>query len=154
MKNLFIMAAAVLVTATVSAQQRLNQRSAEELLNEKYCSGLFQSTDGNIIDVASNPTATAHLNIFSWLQGRVSGLQVYQTNRGIAYPVLRNGVPAIFVDEVQVSPSYVNMVQVADIAIVKVIKTPFFGGFNGGSGAIAIYTHLAEEEETEDDSGK
>lgn len=127
-------------------------RSQEEKLNEAYCTGLFKSTDGIILDVAGSNTA-GYFSIVDWLNGRVAGLQVYKSRTGKSVPVIRGGVPAVFVDEVQVSPSYVSMINVNDIAIVKIIKTPFYGGFNAGNGAIAIYT-IGSEEEEEDAGAK
>ena len=43
-------------------------------------------------------------------------------------------------DEMMVDPSLINSISVSDIAMVKVIKDYFAGGFGGASGAIAIYT--------------
>lgn len=114
-----------------------------------YCSGLFKSTDGSIFDIASVPGINAYTNILDWLQGRVAGLQVFTTRIGVSVPYIRGGVPGIFVDEMQVSAGYLESLNINDIAIVKIIKTPFFGGFNSGNGAIAIYTLGGEEEEEE-----
>ena len=155
MKNLIIIIAAGLFSLTVSAQtyQGSSRAAQEEKLNEEYCSGFFKSTDGTIIDVAASSTASGYTNILDWLQGRVAGLQVYNTRTGISIPVIRGGVPAVFVDEIQVTASYLEHLNTNDIAIVKIIRTPFFGGFNGSYGAIAVYT-VGTEEEDEEDSGK
>jgi hypothetical protein len=118
-------------------------------LNDLYCSGLFQSTDGTIIEVANNMGTRAYMNILDWLEGRVAGLQVYKSRNGAGIPVIRGGVPGIYVDEMPVPADYFNSLNTADIAIIKVIRTPFFGGFNGGNGAIAIYTLGGEEEDAE-----
>jgi hypothetical protein len=131
-----------------------SSRSIEEKLNEEYCSGLFQSTHGQILDISSNPGSQAYLNILDWLQGRVAGLQVYKTRSGISIPVIRGGVPGIFIDEVQVPVNMLNNISIYDIAIIKVIKTPFYGGFNSGNGAIAIYTLGNEEDEEADSDSK
>jgi hypothetical protein len=148
MKNTFILAIVVLFSYSVSAQvNKSTPRTVEEQLNAEYCSGFFESTDGTIIDVASSNSAVGFNNIFDWLRGRVAGLQVYNSRSGVSIPVLRGGVPAIFIDEMQVNATLVDQLNINDIAIVKIIKTPFYGGFNGGYGAIAIYTHGAEEED-------
>ena len=154
MKNLIIILLTGLSGLTASAQvyKSSNAATAEEKLNEEYCSGFFKSTDGTIIDVASSTSAAAYTNILDWLRGRVAGLQVYTSRTGISIPVIRGGVPGIYVDEIPVTASYLDMLNVHDIAIVKIIKTPFFGGFNSGYGAIAIYT--LGEEEGDEDSGK
>jgi hypothetical protein len=156
MKNLIIIILAGLFGHGLSAQTYKGSSAAtpEQQLNEAYCSGMFRSTDGTIIDVAASRTASGYTNILDWLQGRVAGLQVYNTRTGISVPVIRGGVPGIYVDEVQVSASYLEQLNTNDIVIVKIIKTPFFGGFNSSYGAIAVYTLGTEEEEEEEDTGK
>jgi hypothetical protein len=68
-------------------------------------------------------------------------------------PIMRGRIPNIFIDEMQVSASALSTLSVHDIAMVKVIKQPFLGGFNSDGGAIAIYT-ISEEEEAEDTGGR
>jgi hypothetical protein len=153
MKKIIIAVVAVLLVFTVSAQyKRAGQqpKRIEDKLNEMYATGLFKTTDGTILDVASNNTAKGYLNILDWLQGRVAGLQVYTSRSGVPVPYIRGGVPGIYVDEMLVSASYLNVLSINDIAMVKIIKTPFYGGFNGGNGAIAIYTLGGEEDEDEE----
>jgi len=157
MKQVLVVAIGLLFTSAIAAQSykgAANTLTIEDRLNEMYCTGMFKSTDGVILDVASSSSAKAYINILDWMQGRVAGLQVYPSKTGISIPVIRGGIPAIYVDEVPVSPSFLNSLNVNDIAIVKVIKTPFFGGFNGSNGAIAIYTLGGEEEEDEEEISK
>lgn len=146
------MAIASWLSLAVTAQSykgRQAIQSYEEKLNELYCTGLFKSTDGAILDVGSQTSVRTYFNILDWLEGRVAGLQIYNTSTGIRIPVLRGNIPGIYLDEIAISPGTLNMININDIAIVKIIKTPFFGGFNGGGGAIAIYTFGNEEEEEE-----
>ena len=150
MKKLLILLLAGLGTA-VSAQQSLNYKTPEEKLNEEYCTGLFKTTDGTVIDITSQSSVSAYLNILDWLNGRVAGLQVYTSRTGVTIPVMRGRIPNIFIDEFQVSASTVTTLSIHDIAMVKVIKQPFLGGFNSDGGAIAIYT-IAEDEEESDGS--
>jgi hypothetical protein len=150
MKKMMIAAFAGLLVLSVSAQSYKGvpkQQSPEDKLNELYCSGLFKSTDGTVLDIQANPSALTYTNILDWLPGRVAGLQVYTTRMGVSIPLIRGSVPGIYVDEIPVAASYLNSFNTADIAMVKIIKTPFYGGFNGGGGAIAIYTLKGEEEE-------
>lgn len=156
MKKVFIVTIGFLFTLAVSGQTYrgvVNQKTEEDRLNELYCTGLFKTTDGVILDVASTPSAKGYFNILDWLPGRVAGLQVFTTRTGVSIPVIRGSVPGIYVDEMPVAASFLNMINVNDIAIVKVIKSPFFGGFNGGGGAIAIYTLGGEDEEEEEAPG-
>ncbi len=146
MKKLLTIVLAGFIVTTTSAQQSINYRNAEEKLNEAYCNGLFKTTDGTIIDVASQPSVNAYLNILDWLEGRVAGLQVYTSRTGVTIPVMRGRIPGIFIDEFQVSASALTTLSISDIAMVKIIKMPFFGGFHSDGGAIAIYTVDTEED--------
>ncbi len=128
----------------------VDNKSIEQKLNDEYCTGLFQSMDGQILDVASNPSSIAYFNILDWLQGRVAGVQIYKSRTGVSIPVIRGTVPGIYLDEMPVSASFLNSLPVADIAMIKIIKSPFMGGFYGSGGAIAIYTLNVEEDEEED----
>lgn len=153
MKKISVLVTSIFLSLLISAQAYKGNTpttTSEEKLNELYCSGLFKTTDGTILDVASEVSARGYLNILDWLQGRVAGLQVYTSRMGVSIPVIRGSVPGIYVDEMPVSMSYLQMLNINDIAIVKVIKTPFYGGFNGGGGAIAIYTLGGEEAEGEE----
>lgn len=125
--------------------------SIEEKLNELYCTGLFQSTDGVILDVASNISARSYPNILDWLEGRVPGLQIYRSGSGATVPIIRGGIAGVFLDENPISLNTLNSLNTNDIAIIKVIKTPFYGGFNGGNGAIAIYTAFDTGDDEDED---
>lgn len=150
MKNLVLAGLAGVFSMTLMAQAYRGGKTVitpEEKLNELYCTGLFKNTHGTILDVTSSISTRGFINILDWLQGRVAGLQIYTSRTGIIYPVIRGNIPGIFVDEIPVTADFLNQLNINDIAIVKIIKTPFYGGFNGGNGAIAIYTLRGEDEE-------
>ena len=145
-----------LFTIGISAFTQVNlsktPNSRKEILNEQYASGLFKNAEGTIIDV-ENENVQGYLNILDWLNGRVTGLQIFVTRSGIRVPVIRGSAATIFVDEIQMDPSYLNFISVNDIGMIKVIKGPFAGAIgNGGGGTIAIYTIKADDEEEEEDS--
>jgi hypothetical protein len=153
MKKILLFAAMSLMLTWVTAQTYVGKRSQtpEQKLNDEYCSGLFQSADGTIIDIGSNNTIKSYLNILDFLQGRVAGLQIYHQKDGTPIPFIRNERASIYLDELPVSAGTVNMLSSADIAMIKVIKGPFVGGFgNGGGGVIAIYTLKGDGEEEEE----
>src|SRR6476659_2676469 len=103
--------------------------------------------------VNENETAKSYFNILEWLQGRVTGLQIYHTRYGTPVPFIRNTRASIFVDEMPADAGYLNNLPVADIAMIKIIKQPFAGAVgNGGGGVIAIYT-LKGDESGEDADG-
>jgi hypothetical protein len=118
-------------------------KSSVQLLDEKYTSGLFIG-DGYQFDLVNDPSAISAMNIFSYLQGKVAGLQVNPTTNP---PSLqwRGGSPQLFLDEVAADADFVSSVNVNDVAYIKVFRPPFMGGFNGGNGAIAIYTRRGND---------
>ena len=148
-KYILILLVSMLATAAFAQKGGKAPLSREEQLDQKYTSGLFSSTHGTYFDLEGDPNAigvNGYFNILDWLQGRVAGLQVY-TYRSIRIPFLRNQPAAIFVDEIRVDASFLNMLPVNDIAMIKVIKGPFLGGWGGAGGAIAVYTREGDEEE-------
>lgn len=109
-------------------------------LNEKLSSPLFKSMNETIFDfVNGNNSTNGYMNILQWLQGRVPGLTI-ESSRGSSIPRFRGSTINVYLDEMLLDPSQINTIPVSDIAMVKVIKGYFSGGFGGGNGAIAIYT--------------
>jgi hypothetical protein len=132
------------------AQRFSNNRpvTKEEQLNNEYCTGMFKTAHGTVFDFTDNINAQGFTNILYWLQGRVAGLNIYTSRTGVAVPVIRNQRATVYLDEMPVQLSTVDMLSVADIAMIKIIKGPFGGNMMYGSGgAVAIYTLRGEEEE-------
>ena len=155
MKKIVLLAFASVLCFTLFSQRYPgNTNAPEEKLNNEYCTGLFKTHDGTIIDLVNeNESAKNYFNILEWLQGRVAGLQIYHTRYGTPVPFIRNTRASIFVDEMPVDPGYLNDLSVADIAMIKIIKQPFVGAVgNGGGGVIAIYTLRGDDEEDSDDA--
>jgi hypothetical protein len=97
--------------------------------------------DEKVFDfVNEDQHAEGYTNILLWLEGRVAGLRI-ENRDGVYVPIIRNAQVGIYVDEMPVDPQFINGYSVSEIAMVKVIKGYFVGGFGGGGGgAIAIYT--------------
>lgn len=150
MKKITLIISSLTLCLLVFAQQYNGKAvmSPKEKLNDEYCSGLFKSYDGAIIDLSNdNGSASGYLNILNYLNGRVAGLQIYYTRDRTAVPFFRNQKASIFVDETPVDPGFLKDLQVTDIAMVKIIKGPFAGAMgNGGGGVIAIYTLKGDDE--------
>jgi hypothetical protein len=145
MKKLLLSVVMLLVsTIAIFGQKRIAQaETAGEKLNKQYCSGLFSTTDGTYFDMLNDKdaqSAVSYLNILDWLDGRVAGLRIYTLKNHDRLPLIRNSVAGIYVDEILRDPDYLNSLPVTDIAMIKIIKGPFLGGFNSPGGAIAIYT--------------
>ena len=152
MKKILLITALFTLGFSAVAQVNLSKgsKSPKEILNEQYASGLFKNAEGTIIDV-ENEHVQGYLNILDWLNGRVAGLQIFITWSGTRVPFIRGSAATIFIDEMRMDPSYLNVLSVNDIAMIKVIKGPFVGAIgNGGGGTIAIYTVRADDEEEEE----
>jgi hypothetical protein len=133
--NRFAEGGAVLQTVTVKA--KVKNRLQE--LEDKYASGLFKGGDGYSFDLTSEPVSGMY-DIFSYLQGKVAGLQITGTgaNASVSW---RGSRTSLFLNEMPGDPSMLASVNINDIAYIKVLRPPFMGGFGGGAGgAIAIYT--------------
>jgi hypothetical protein len=127
---------AVVVTATA--------KSPAQQFNEEYVSGLFRSGDERLISIMDDPSALGFPNVFSYLQGRVAGLQIAPTGFSGGAARWRGSPVTFFLDEMRVSAQQIANISMPDIAIVKAYPPPFLGA-SGGGGAIAIYTRRGGE---------
>ncbi|WP_143309268.1 hypothetical protein [Chitinophaga vietnamensis] len=109
----------------------------EQTTEKRYASGMFSGGDAYSFDLTKEtPTA---LNVFQYLQSKVAGLQI---TGDINNPSLswRGGKPGLYLNEMQSDVSMLSSISVNDIALIKVFRPPFMGGFGGANGAIAVYT--------------
>lgn len=127
-------------------------KSPLQQMDEKYASGLFSGGDGYQFDLVNDPFAKGAIDIFTYLQGKVAGLQISGSgaNTSLSW---RGGAPALYLDEITSDVSMVSSIAVQDVAYIKVFRPPFFGGFNGGNGAIAIYTRRGNDVKNEPGKG-
>ena len=128
------------VVVTTRVKKRIEE------IDEKYTTGVF-SSDGIKMDIVSDNFAIAQPNVFSYLQGRVAGLQISTQTYGPPSLRWRGDPVAVFLNEVQLTdPSALNNIPMSDVAYIKVFRPPFFGAYLGGSGgAIAVYTRRGDE---------
>lgn len=138
--------------ANVTVESRV--KSATEILDQKYSSGLFSGGDAYQFDLSNDPRAQGGLTVFDYLQGQVAGLQI--TQRGADWALSwRGGSPDLFLNEMPSDASMVSSLSMSDIAYIKVFRPPFFGAAGGGSGgAIAIYTKNGSEARNSNDNNK
>ncbi|MCW3080038.1 hypothetical protein [Segetibacter sp.] len=118
---------------------RTRTKSVAQQLDEKYASGLFRGDNGYSFDLTTNNGA-GNLDIFSYLQGKVAGLQITGagSNANLQW---RGSRPALFLNEMQADVSQLSSISVNDVAYIKVMRPPFIGAMGGGAGgAIAVYT--------------
>jgi hypothetical protein len=129
-------------------------KSKEQLLEEKYATGLFSGGDAFTFNILDDPSAATAMDIFTYLQGKVPGLQI-STNGAQTSLNWRGSVPDLFVNEISSNIDLLRNVSVRDIALIKVFRPPFFGAMGGGSGgAIAIYTRKGGDFNSNSATGK
>ncbi|MEP7319445.1 MAG: hypothetical protein ABI921_11915 [Panacibacter sp.] len=118
-------------------------KSRLQILDETYATGLFTGGNSTQFDILNDPGARTALNVLTYLQGKVAGLQITASNTigSQASITWRGGTPSLFLDEMPIDISQLSNMNMTDVAYVKVFQPPFFGAFGGGSsGAIAVYT--------------
>ena len=120
-------------------------KTAIDLLDEKYASGIFSGRDAYQFDLINDLRAQSSFSLFNYLQGIVPGLQVFR-NGGETTLKWRQSTPSFFVDEMNTEADVVATIPMSEIAYVKVFRPPFFGGFGASSGgAIALYTRKGSD---------
>jgi hypothetical protein len=136
------------VVVTTRVKKRIEE------IDEKYTTGIF-SSDGIPFDIVSDRFANMQPNVFSYLQGRVAGLQISTQSFGAPTLRWRGDQVAVFLNEVQLTdPSALNNIPMSDVAYIKVFRPPFFGAYLGGSGgAIVVYTRRGDEGDMYDVTG-
>lgn len=118
----------------------------EDVLDEKYTSGLFSGGDSRQFDIMSDPFSAAAQDVFSYLQGRVAGLQIINNGADVSLS-WRGSRPELYLDEVAVEVDQLKNISMNDVAYVKVFPPPFFGPSSGGAGgAISVYTRKGGDE--------
>ncbi|MBZ4192372.1 hypothetical protein [Niabella beijingensis] len=138
-----------LEAVTVAAKTK----SPVQLLDEKYSSGLFKGDMNSIqFDVLNDPFAKSAIDIFTYLQGKVAGLQISGSGSNASLN-WRGGSPQIYIDEMPADVSFASSINVNDIAYIKAFRPPFMGGTNGANGAIAIYTRRGDDIKPEPGKG-
>jgi len=145
-KPVFDQKVKTLETVTVRAKQK----SETQKLDEKYTSGMFSGGDASTFDLSSDPFALSSLDIFTYLQGKVAGLQI---NNNGATPSLqwRGSTPTLYLNEMQIDASTLKNTPVSDIAMVKVFRPGMSVGAGGGAGgSIAVYTKKGSEARSND----
>lgn len=116
------------------------RKNKTKKLNDALSSPLFKSMNEMVFDFVNDNNMIGGNNILQWLQGRVPGLQISSQGPNTT-ATMRGGNVDIFLDEMRVDASQISMISVSDVAMIKVIRGFFSGGFGGGgNGAIAIYT--------------
>jgi hypothetical protein len=122
------------------------EKTEAQKLDEKYASGLFSGGDATTFNLMDDPTTSGMVDIFTYLQGKVAGLQITAGQGPGGAPSLtwRGGTPNLYLNEMQVDPSQLQNMNINDIAIVKVFR-PGTDLTGSSSGSIAVYTKKGSE---------
>lgn len=116
------------------------KQSPTEKLNDELSSPMFQSASETIFDFVNDKSlATGSSDILLWLEGRVAGLQIQRDGADVDV-LMRNKKVDIYLDEVKTELEILRGFNISNIAMIKVVKDDFFGGFGNSNGAILIYT--------------
>jgi hypothetical protein len=130
-----------------------NTKSALEVLEKKYASGLFLGGDAVSFNMMT-PNAQSFPTIFHYIRGKVPGLQIIFEDQAVGgiwgTPRFswRSNFDTIklFLNQVPVSVDALMSINVNEIAFVKAFKPPFLGAALGApGGAIAVYTKVGDE---------
>lgn len=138
----------LLKTATLQGVTvKTRTKTPEQILDEKYTSGLFSGSDAYQFDITKDPFAQSRQNVFNYLQGKVAGLQISvdptSTNASATW---RGSATTFFLNEMPVTADVLLNTSMNDVAYVKVFQPPFMGSIGGGAGgAIAVYTRKGSE---------
>lgn len=113
--------------------------SLKQKLDKEYTSGFFSGDDGYTFTMEDDPFAKSSPGILQYLQGKVAGLQINTTNGGSA--TWRGSNTSFFLNESPTDVNFLQNITMAEVALIKVFRPPFFGAMGGGAGgAIAVYT--------------
>ncbi len=127
-------------------------KSAIDILDEKYTTGLFNNKNSYSFDVANDDRAHGQLDVFHYLQNLIPGMTMSLPTLGtngaedansnnVAGLNWRDGTPDIFLNEMPSDAGAVQAISMSDVAYIKVFRPPFMAASgSGASGAIAIYT--------------
>jgi hypothetical protein len=133
------------------------EKTKYQLMDEAYTTGFFSDDpagQSRIILPEDDIAFLAAPDLFSYLKGRVAGLEITVADNQAS--ITWRGFPtSLFVDEVSQTsmsfetgklmedPSYILSLPMSEIAMVKIFEPPFFGSGSASSGgqggAISVY---------------
>lgn len=124
-------------------------KNPTELLEKRYTKGMFAGSARSTIDFINEKPTYLGGNIFEYLRGRYSYMQVKGSfpNFYLVYRAMRSigtntDIPmALYLDEMPVDANTLTTVPMSEIAMVRIYGT----GFLGQAGAVAVYTKRGED---------
>jgi len=116
------------------------KESPTERLNNELSSAMFQSPSETIFDFVNDKSLSGGSpDVLLWLEGRVAGLQIKRDGPDVD-ATIRNKKVDIYLDESKTEIDFIRGLNIANIAMIKVVKDGFFGSSGNSSSAILIYS--------------
>ncbi|WP_379969188.1 hypothetical protein [Epilithonimonas sp. UC225_85] len=116
------------------------KETSTEKLNDELSSPMFQSPSETIFDFVNDKLlSSGSPDILLWLEGRVAGLQIKRDGADID-AFIRNKKADVYLDESKTDLEFLRGLSISNIAMIKVVRDDFFGGFGNSNGAILVYT--------------
>ncbi len=123
------------VTVTAKIKSKLQQ------YDEEYSRGAFQNNEAIVFDGLGKDDIARSSGILVFLQGKIPGMTIEKDADGIDIAKWRNEIAEIYLDEFRVDNISQTFIAPTEVAMIKVYRPPsYLSSFNGGAGAIAIYT--------------
>ena len=109
-----------------------------EIFDKNYSTGLFKSLNEKMINLLDNPMLQNWNSVLQIIRTQAAGISI----TGGIYPTAtwRGDRVQFYLDEMRIPIENIDMIPVADVAIIKLFPPPFFGNPGGGGGGIAVYT--------------
>jgi hypothetical protein len=128
---------------------RSRKPSATQELENRYSTGYFSGSSRATVDFIKEPPKFPGGNIYDFLKGRYSYLQVKGNypNYMLVYRAMMSlgtgtWIPmSLYLDEMQVDPLHLTTVPMRDIAMVRIYSP----GLAGQGGALAVYRKKGED---------
>ena len=120
-----------------------SRKSKIDLIDQRYTSGMFQGDARAQFDLINEPPRASE-PILAYLQGQVAGLNI-SNPYGEAVVNWRGSATSLYLDEFHVDADQLSIINIHDVAYIKVFSPPFMGGFGGAGGAIVVYTRKGNE---------
>lgn len=130
----------------VTVKARSGVKTPIQQLDEQYTSGLFSggistySLDPSS-DLAAQGVQNSGGTVFSYMQGRIPGLQISNAMSSNPSITIRGSKTTLYLNEMPAEPQMIAAIPMNEIAYIKVINDGGVG--KGGGGGIAIYTKKA-----------
>lgn len=130
---------------------RSSLRSSEQLVEEKYTTGVFREPGKVTIDNVNNPVNDKSINVVDFIKNRIQQVEIqggrFVNRKNMSLSSGQKWQIGLFVNEQPAEMGYLRTIRAMDVALIKFFEAGFVGsGSNYPGGALAIY--LKEKSES------